>query len=162
MNPWNDYQVPTIPVEMSPGIFGPVRGFTLDDITNLIGAHLDEMMEVATLYVQSQRDVKAGTNMTDIVYVVIRQFPKLISEVISIVTDTPELGDKRLPGGLQFKILEAAFKLTIEDAGGLGNLSAALQSVVDATVASRGEVSRKLKDILSPSSTTVAAKTRAS
>lgn len=159
---WTDYKVPTIDVDTGDGKRRPVRGISLEDLSQLIAGHLDDMMEIAVLYIQSQKDVLAGTNMTDVVMIAIRQFPKVVSEVISMVTDTPEMKNVRLPVGLQMKVLQEATKLTVQDAGGLGNLMATLQSVVDATVESRGEVSQKLKDILSPSSTSVAGRTQTS
>ncbi|TXH56977.1 MAG: hypothetical protein E6Q97_05150 [Desulfurellales bacterium] len=155
---WSDYQVPTVMIDTGDGKERPVRGLSLDDMSALIVNHLDAMMEITTLYIQTQKDVLAVTNMTDLVMVAVRTFPDFISEVISIVTDTPELRKVRLPAGLQLKVIQASLKLTIEDAGGLGNLSAMLQNAVKAAVAGRGEVSQKLGAILSPSSTSGAGK----
>lgn len=159
MTAWTDYKIPTTDIDTGDGEKRPVRGLSLDDMSVLIGNHLDPMMEITALYVQSQKDVLAATNMTDLVMLALRSFPDFVSEVISIVTDTPELRGKRLPAALQMTILSASIKLTVEDAGGLGNLSAMLQNAVRAAVANRGEASRKLQDILSPSSTTDAGKT---
>ena len=159
---WSDYKAPVKMIDSGDGQERPVRGLSLEDLSNLIVSHLDDMMEITSLYVQSQKDVYAGTNMTDIAMIAIRQFPRFISEVISMVTDTPELAKAKLGAGLQLTILKAALDLTVQDAGGLGNLSAMLQDAVRAAVAGRGEVSQKLQDILSPSSTSGAAKTRTS
>lgn len=152
---WSDYQIPTIMIEGG----GPVRGLSLDDMSALIVGHLDTMMQITTLYIQSQKDVLASGNMTDLFLLAAREFPEFVSEVISIVTDTPDLRTKRLPAGIQIKIIQATMKLTIEDAGGLGNLSAMLQNAAKAAVAGRGEVSQKLTAILSQSSTSGAGKT---
>lgn len=162
MSTWTDYQVPSIMVDPGDGKERPVRGLSLDDMGILIVNHLDTMMEVATLYVASKRDVFGSNNATDLMMTVAKGFPDFVSEVISIVTDTPELRKVRLPAGVQLKIMQAALKLTVEDAGGLGNLSAMLSNAVRAAVANRGEASRKLQDILSQSSSTAARKTRAS
>lgn len=159
---WTDYKVPTVMIDTGDGQQRPVRGLSLDDMSMLIVNHLDTMMEITTLYIQSQKDVLAVTNMTDLVMVAVRSFPDFVSEVISTVTDTPELRTVKLPAGLQIKIIQATLKLTIEDVGGLGNLSATLQDAVKAAVAGRGEVSQKLQAILSPSSTSGAEKTRTS
>lgn len=159
---WTDYKVPTVLIDTGDGQERPVRGLSLDDMSQLIVNHMDSMMEITTLYIQSQKDVLAVTNMTDLVMTAVRTFPDFVSEVISIVTDTPELRKVRLPAGLQIKVIQASLKLTIEDVGGLGNLSAILQDAVKAAVAGRGEVSQKLGAILSPSSTSDAAKTRTS
>lgn len=161
---WADYKVPVtmIPTGEGEGKTRPVRGLSLEDISTLIVDHLDDMMEITTLYIQSQKDVLAVTNYTDMLVMMSKSFPRFVSEVISIVTDTPEFRDKRIPAGLQLAILTAAAKLTVEDAGGMGNLTAMLQNAVRAAVANRGEVSRKLQESLSPSSIGGAAKTRTS
>jgi hypothetical protein len=120
-------------------------------MTALVVDHLDDMMEITTLYIQSQKDVKAVTNYTELLLLVSKQFPRFVSEVISIVTDTPEIRNVKLGAALQLKILSASLKLTVEDFGGVGNLSALLQKVAGETLQARGEVGQKLKAILSPS-----------
>lgn len=162
MTAWTDYKIPTMDIDTGDGQKRPVRGLSLDDIAALITNHLDQMMEITTLYIQTQKDVLAVTNMTDMVMLVTRSFPDFVSEVISIVTDTPELKGQRLPVALQLTILSAAIKLTVEDAGGLGNLSAMLQNAIKVAVANRGEASQKLQAILSPSSISGAEKMQTS
>ena len=161
---WADYKVPVtmIPTGEGEGKTRPVRGLSLEDISTLIVDHLDDMMEITTLYIQSQKDVLAVTNYTDMLVMMSKSFPRFVSEVISIVTDTPELSKQKLGVGLQIKILSAALKLTVEDAGGLGNLSAMLQDAVRAALAGKGEVSRRLQDILSQDFTSDAGKTLSS
>lgn len=156
---WTDYKVPVIHIDTGDGQERPVRGLALDDLSHLIASHLDAMMEITTLYLQSQKDVFAGTNMSDLIVTASRSFPGFVSEVISMVTDTPELRKARLPAALQIRILSASVKLTLEDAGGLGNLSAMLQETVRVAVANNGEASQRLAAILSPSSISGAGKT---
>lgn len=156
---WGDYSVPVIMIDTGDGQRRPVRGFSTEDIGALVVENLDTMMELTALYVESQRDVFATGNLHDLIIVAAKSFPDLVSEVISRVTDEPALRTQRLGVGLQVAILSAAFSLTVQDAGGLKNLSAMLTSAVRATVAGRGDVSQKLQDILSPSSTSDAAKT---
>ena len=156
MTTWTDYTVPTITVEGG----GPVRGLSLDDMTALMTSNLDLMIQATDLYIQMNKDILAKGNQVDLITMLARSFPGLVSEVIPIVTDSPELASKRLPAGLQMRVLHAAFKLTVEDVGGLGNLSAMLQTAVRAVAqASNGEVSQKLQAILSPSSIGGAGKT---
>jgi hypothetical protein len=162
MNSWTTYQVPTIGVDPGDGIERPVRGLSLDDMSVLIVNHLNEMMDISTLYIQTQKDVFATNNMADLLMMIARSFPGFVSEVISMVTDTPELRTVKLPAGPQMLIMQAAIKLTVEDAGGLGNLSAMLQSVVKQAMANNGEASQKLAAILSRSSTSGAGKTQSS
>lgn len=162
MNTWTDYQVPVIMIDPGDGKERPVRGLGVDDMSQLIVANLDAMMEVTSLWIASQKDVFASNNLTDLMMVASKNFPAFVSETISLCTDTPELRHVRLPAGVQLKILQACFKLTVEDAGGLGNLSAMLSNAVRVAVANRGEASQRLQAILSPSSTSGAGKTRAS
>lgn len=156
---WTDYKVPTTMVETGDGEERPVRGLSLDDMSHLIVSNLDTMMDITALYIAQQKDIYATGNMVELITVASRQFPGFVSEVISIVTDTPDLKTMRLPAGLQLRILTAAIRLTVEDAGGLGNLSAMLQNVVSQVAAGQGEASRKLAAILSPSSTTAVGRT---
>lgn len=160
---WADYSPPTTMVPMGTGgKEGPVRGLSLEDLGALIANNLDAMIQFTEVFIRTQKDVLAVTNYTDMMVLAARDFPALVSEVISLATDTPELRTKNLPATLQLNILAACAKLTVEDAGGLGNLSAMLQSAVRAAVAGRGEVSQKLKGILSPSFISDAEKTRTS
>lgn len=156
---WADYTVPVKMIPTGDGKERPVRGLSSDDIGLLVVNHLDTMMEITTVYIQTNKDVFAATNLTDMAMLVAREFPAFVSEVISVVTDEPTLRDKKLPILLQLQILTAAIHLTVEDSGGLGNLTAMLQSAFGAAVAGRGEVSQKLKAILSQSSIGDAAKT---
>ncbi len=151
---WADYKPPVtmIATGEADGKERPVRGLSLEDMTALVVDHLDDMMEITTLYIQSQKDVRAVTNYTEMIILVSKSFPHFVSEVISIVTDTPELRKVRLGAALQLKILSASLKLTVEDFGGVGNLSALLQGVVKDVLQMRGEAGQKLKAILSPSS----------
>lgn len=159
---WADYEVPVRMIDTGGGKLRPVRGLSVTDISLLVVNHLDTMMEITTVYIQTNKDVFAATNMTDMALLVAREFPAFFSEVISIVTDEPTLRDKNLPVILQMQIVKDALQLTVEDAGGLGNLTAMLQDAFKAAVGGRGEVSQKLKDILSQSSIGDAAKTRTS
>lgn len=149
---WTDFKNPTISVPFGEGQAGDVRGLDIEDFGALLANHLDAMMDITTSYIAMQKDILAQGNMTELLILVSKQFPAFVSEVISIVTDTPALKGKRMSAGLQMQILTAAFKLTVQDAGGLGNLSAIVQSAVRQAVAGRGGLSQKLTDILSPSS----------
>lgn len=149
---WGDYQVPKIMIETGDGTKRPVRGLSTEDIGLLLVSHLDAMMELTTLFIATQKDVLAKGNFTDLLVLASRSFPNLVTEVISIVTDEPKLIDMRLPAPLQLQIIQAAYKLTVEDVGGMGNLSAMLSNAVRAAVAGRGAASQKLQDILSQSS----------
>ena len=159
MTSWADYTVPTVLIDTGDGKKRPVRGLSTEDIGLLIVNHLDAMMEMTTLFIASQKDVMATGNLSELLVLASRSFPNLVSEVISIVTDEPKLEKMRLPAPLQLKIIQTSFMLTVQEAGGLGNLTAMLSGAVKAAVAGRGQVSQKLQAILSQSSIGVAATT---
>ena len=150
---WADYTPPVTMIETgeADGKTRPVRGLSLEDLSTLVIDHLDDMMNITTLYIQTQKDVKAVTNYTEMLVLISKQFPRFVSEVISIVTDTPELRNVKLGAALQIKIMAAALKLTVEDFGGVGNLSALLQNLVREYLSAQGEAAQRLKAILSPS-----------
>lgn len=152
---WADYKTPTIEI---PGA-GPVRGLGLDDIGQLIANNLDEMLEAADLYVASTRDVLATGNTVEFITMLVKKFPELATEVISIAADEPKVKSMKLGLGIQMAALSAITSLTVQDAGGLGNLSATLSPIFRKMVTGTGPVSRSLKDALSKFSTTAFEKT---
>lgn len=123
---WADYQPPSIEVPLGNGAVGTVRGLNVDDLSALIATHLDTLSEAVALYARSKADVYSQRNLHAFVIAVAKEFPSLISEVISLAADEPTLKGKKLGLGLQVAALDAIVKLTVEEAGGLGNLSLVL------------------------------------
>lgn len=141
---WADYKAPSTTVDDGQGTQRPVRGLSLEDLGQLATNHIDGLMRIAELYIASQKDILATKNISDLYVAAAAEFPGMVSEVISLVTDSPELKKVSLGAALQLRILSAAFRITVEDAGGMGNLSATLSAAVKQAVAARGGVSQKL------------------
>lgn len=103
-----------------------VRGLGLEDFGLLIENHLAAVTEAAERYAAMKRDIYAKQNLQGFMLVLAREFPSLATEVISVAADEPELRDFKLPIGPQMAALAEIARLTLMDAGGLGNLLAIL------------------------------------
>lgn len=120
---WADYQPPTAEVPLGGGATGKVRGLNVDDLSVLITNHLEPISKAVALYAKSKKDVYTTANLHAFVISTASEFPGLISEVISLAADEPALKDKKIAMGVQIAALNEILKLTLEELGGLGNLS---------------------------------------
>lgn len=107
-----------------------VRGLGLEDFSVLITDHLAMITEAAERWAAMRKDVYAKANLQGFILVLARDFPGLMSEVISLAADEPELRGFKLPIGPQMAALTEIARLTLVDAGGLGNLFAVLGSAL--------------------------------
>ena len=109
-----------------------VRGLCLEDMTFLISRHIGPITRALKMYQESQQDIVATGNIQGFVLSVVKDFPALASEVISVAAD--EHDDealeiaRRLPIGTQIAALTEITRLTVEEAGGLKNLLAEMQA----------------------------------
>jgi hypothetical protein len=107
-----------------------VRGLGLEDFSVLITDHLAMVTEAAERYNAMKADIYAKQNLQGFILVLARDFPGLVMEVISLAADEPELKGFRLPIGPQLAAITEIARLTLVDAGGLGNLLAVLGSAL--------------------------------
>jgi hypothetical protein len=132
-----DYTIPreriTLPGKAVEGVkpFFEVRGLCLDDMTFLIQNHLGPITRALKLWQESREDVLRSGNLGQFVMTIAKDFPDLAAEVISAAADELDAGAtakaKQLPIATQILSLNTITRLTIEDAGGLGNLLAEMQ-----------------------------------
>lgn len=132
-----DYTIPreriTLPGKAVDGVkpYFEVRGLCLDDMTFLIQNHLGPITRALKLWQESREDVLRSGNLGQFVMTVAKDFPDLAAEVISAAADELDVGAtakaKQLPIATQILSLNTITRLTIEDAGGLGNLLAEMQ-----------------------------------
>lgn len=120
---WADYQPPTAEVPLGGGKTGTVRGLNVDDLSTLLSSQLDPVAEAVALYAASKKDVYTTANLHAFVISCAKQFPSLVSEVISLAADEPSLREKKIGIGVQIAALNEIVRLTLEELGGLGNLS---------------------------------------
>lgn len=123
---WADYQPPTAEVPLGGGKTGRVRGLNVDDLSTLITNHLEQISKAVALYTASKKDVYTKANLHAFVIQTASQFPGLVSEVISLAADEPSLNGKKIALGVQLAALNEIARLTLEEIGGLGNLSLVL------------------------------------
>lgn len=126
---WADYQPPTAEVPLGGGATGTVRGLNVDDLSILIANHLEPISHAVALYAKSQKDVYSKANLHAFVISTASQFPGLISEVISLAADEPALKTRKIAMGVQIAALNEIVRLTLEELGGLGNLSLVLANL---------------------------------
>lgn len=123
----------TLPGKAKDGVkpFFEVRGLCLEDMTFLVQRHLGPITRAAKLWQESREDVLRTGNISNFVMTLARDFPELAAEVISVAADELDEGAtakaSRLPIASQIAALSAISRLSMEDAGGLGNLLAEMR-----------------------------------
>lgn len=123
----------TLPGKAKDGVkpFFEVRGLCLEDMTFLVQRHLGPITKALKLWQESREDVLRTGNVAQFVMVIAKDFPELAAEVISAAADELEEGAtakaRQLPIASQIAALTAITRLSMEDAGGLGNLLAEMQ-----------------------------------
>lgn len=125
------HQTPRMVIPLLHGNTVAVRGLGLDDFAALLPNHLESMTKIVELYQQHQRAVFTTKSFTDFLIATGKDFPGMMLEVISMAADEPEFAEGRvkLGSGLQVAVLTGIMKMTVEDAGGLGNLLGQLKIV---------------------------------
>jgi hypothetical protein len=110
-----------------------VRAITFPDLSFLVQARLPELVAIVAKYQETRADITDRKNIADLAIMAARDFPSLAVEMISACV-YGELVDAEmrqkigaLPFPIQLDALSKIAKLTVEEAGGLGNLIAALR-----------------------------------
>ncbi len=134
------HKTPRITVPLLDGNDVSVRGFNLDDLMGLVPNHFEDLSKVAALYAEHKESVFSQRAITSMILQIANSFPGLISEVISVAADEPDARDIKLSTGLQMSVLTAIVKLTVEEAGGLGNLFARLRDIGRSVVEAQAEL----------------------
>lgn len=129
------YQAATTDIPLPDGPNGEknsftVRGLGLDDFGVLITNNLSAITQAAEAYAIHKAEAGNTASLQGFVLIVLRDFPGLMMEVISVAADEPAAKNKRLPMAVQMAALTEIARLTVIDAGGLGNLLAMLGSAL--------------------------------
>ncbi len=138
-----EYQTPRIevPLDTSGTKIVSLRGLNLDDLADLLQGHLEPISKAVDLYQQSKQDIFTNKNFQGFILGILKDFPGLVTEVISIAADEPEAKKVKLPLGFQTAAIAAVMKLTLEEAGGLGNLFASLAALARGALQNASEKS---------------------
>ena len=138
----SEYQTPRIEVPLGADKVVALRGLNLDDFALLLQDHLEPISKAVDLYQQSKQDIYTNKNMQGFILAIVKDFPGLVSEVISIAADEPEAKRVKLGLGFQTSAVAAISKLTLEEAGGLGNLFASLAALARGVLQNASEMSQ--------------------
>lgn len=147
--PLSTHTIRTDKVRLSKDNDFEVRAVTFPDLAMLVHGRLPDLIAIVSKYQESQASVKRGVpvdrkTMTDLAIMVARDFPTLAMEMISSCvygeTMTDEMRDKiaALPVPIQLDALSKIAKLTVEEAGGLGNLLSDLRQRLQKAGAGEG------------------------
>lgn len=139
-------------VESKRGSF-MVRGMNTEDLTFLVSNYLEDM--IAALVQFGEKVENEGVRFIDrsawpeLLLILTQSFPELVTEIISRCADAKEHIDRfrRLAFPVQLQALHAITELTTEDAGGLGNLGAALRTLLETRGLHLGPLARNLQSI---------------
>lgn len=111
-----EYTPERVEIKQGDRVICSVRGLGTDDVSVLVRAHLDALNE---LFALSQRvDNQFGS--TAFFMQVVTAAPQIAMDVIALAADEPgyPADARKLPMGLQIKILQEVVRLTFEDIGG--------------------------------------------
>jgi hypothetical protein len=112
-----------------------LRGLSLDDLTALVSARMSELKTFYELYERSRLEIFATKRTDAFILMLVGRVPDLVAEVISMASTEakdPAAREqaRRLPFAFQAECLSEITRMTLVDAGGLGNLSAMLASLM--------------------------------
>lgn len=116
-----------------------VRGLTVPDVTKLLERRLGDI-EVAFELVKGTK----GLATDGVIMSLLNEAPALMAEVISEAADDRDNPERymKLPFSAQFQAINEIARMTLEEAGGLKNLIATLQSLLPAAFPGAAAASR--------------------
>jgi hypothetical protein len=125
-----------------------VRALTFPDLTAMVTNNMPALIAILSKYQEARDDVFSKQNVMQLATMVARDFPNLATEIISNcihgepVTDETRQKVALLPAPIQMMALVEISRITVEEAGGLGNLMADFrQRVQDAMAAGQSDPS---------------------
>lgn len=138
--PLSAYEARTARVPLNKGNDFEVRPITFPDLALMASKHMPTLVAIVAKYQESKEDIYSRKNITELALSVARDFPTFATEIISacIVGETVDDETRRkitlLPAPVQMTALVEIGRLTVEEAGGLGNLMADLRSKFEGLV----------------------------
>jgi len=128
--PLSTYTIRTAPVRLSKDNEFQVRAVTFPDLAMIVQTRLPEVVAILAKYQESRELGSPVKSVSEIAIMAARDFPTMTSEIISlcvhgeIVTEAMRETIQSLPFPIQLQALISIGQLTVEEAGGLGNLLA--------------------------------------
>lgn len=128
----SDFQPETITVSHR-RITLELRGLSFVDISSLMRTHMNDLETLFDMYEQEANNISFGNvAMARYVTRLVSDAPALVSHIIALAADEPEMVNKaaKLPLTLQLDSLKAIGKLTFEEVGGVKKLLEMLNDLV--------------------------------
>lgn len=131
-----------------------VRGMNTEDLTFLVVNYLEDVMramiEFGNKSDEDQLSVLDRSRWPEFMLMLTQGYPELVSEMISRCADAADHIERfrRLPFPVQLQAMHAIAVLTTEDAGGLGNLVAALRTLLETRGLRLGPLAKNLQNII--------------
>lgn len=117
-----------------------VRPLTFPDIALMANEHMPTLVAIVAKYNEAKEDIYSKKNWTNLAMSVARDFPTFSTEIISAcVVGEPVTPETRktialLPAPVQMTAMVEIIRMTVEEAGGMGNLVADLRKRMEAAV----------------------------
>ena len=129
-----DLVLPTMEVELPDGNSFSVRGFSLQDVTQLLTQN-GPVMEDFFARFRGQSDTDISANPMTVGLELLAQAPGLVAEIIAMAADAPHLKDKirKLPLTTQQDALQKIASVTFDASGGPKKFAEAVLQLVSGT-----------------------------
>lgn len=143
--PISAYTIRTARVPLGKDNDFEVRALTFPDLTAMVTQNMPALIAVLSKYQEAREDVFARRNIMELATMVARDFPTLATEIISsCVVNEPVTEETRnkiasMPAPIQMMALIEISRITVEEAGGLGNLMADFRRRIADAMAAAGE-----------------------
>lgn len=126
----SEYQPIRVAVDFKGGSF-QVRGLSLDDITAVLGDHLNDMNHIINLY---HKEVDPRIHLIEgagFILNLVKDAPALTAQLIAHASDEPECAEnaRKLPLPIQIDAMRKIANLTFEEYGGLKKFIESLQEM---------------------------------
>lgn len=140
--PISSYLIRTSRVSLGKDNDFEVRALTFPDIIAAVSSHMPALIAIVSKSQEADGDIYTKMNTSQMAMMVARDFPSVATEIISmcVVGETMDEAARSkvamLPAPISMNALLSIFRLTVEEAGGLGNLVADLRQHVQSVMTS--------------------------
>ena len=109
-----------------------VRGLNLDDVSQLVQAHLADLRHLSDLWAGAREEIFATVMQDGFLLRLIAEVPSVAGSVLALGSDNP--GQQalvlKLPLGFQVRAITEIMRMTLEDVGGPKGLVALIRGAM--------------------------------
>jgi hypothetical protein len=142
--PLSTYEIPMASIPLGKNNSFDVRAITFPDLTFMVEKHLPALTAILAKYKEAQEEVYSRRSIADFAVMIARDFPSFAVEIISVcISGEDETADREalskkvalLGAPVQINAMLEIARLTVDEAGGLKNLTAGLRTKLQAAMA---------------------------